>query len=568
MGGKTNREEKKASRSRAKELKDVGKDRPVIHPAIKVEHCYDEELGGVGPMTVDQAKRLLKWETEDEYRRRMMLADKTLTEKEAVFKEVTLTYRDAEGKVVRVCCWNNSRNRPLDERHAAKLSQDHLRRRWKLNLENVIIGRTGLVISGAHRMIGLVQAGIEWAGKNAATWRKFWPEEPTMSTLVAFGGDESKETVSTIDNVKPRSESDVIYTCGMFDGRTGAERHELSKMLASATDLMWRRARDPERNTLEKYQTHSSSMDFIDRHKRLLECVAHCFGENKERGISGLHLSAGQVAAMMYLMAASDTDEEAYHNAKPTSEKGAEFNCWDLAASFVTELAKGDRGKLRQVPQSLASFYGVDGSGAGPTTTEKLAVLVLAWRVFREGGEPTLDDLSLAPHRIKTKSGDMVLHPIPSVGGIDLGDPAAPEPKTGATATDEPADDQTEAAEDDVPFDELAVDDDPEMTDEDMEAAKEEQRHLRADEAAEERRLRAERVQAKLAEAQARRDEAARQRTANPAPNNRLGGLGTTSDGLGTTSGISVPEAAAPTVTEAADGGKKNGRRRAVVRKP
>jgi hypothetical protein len=157
--------------------------RHVVYPEITVgKHI------GPNALTAEQAKTLLLWETEEEYGARRLEDEPSLQKDDpkVTFGERYLL-KDSSGQ--KVTCWNNSNNRPFSESWARAIAQDILNKMWRLNCETVIIGRTGQVLSGQHRLVGLVLAQQMRHGKNKDKWDTLWPdgEDPTLETLIAYG---------------------------------------------------------------------------------------------------------------------------------------------------------------------------------------------------------------------------------------------------------------------------------------------------------------------------------------------------------------------------------------------
>lgn len=398
--------------------KTAASDRLILYPEVRVDICQ-----GDGALTAEQARQLLVWETDEDYAKRMG-SDKVK------FEEPLL--KDEFGRAV--VCWNNTKNRPFSESWSRQLSQDILNRNWRFNLETIVISRTGEVTSGQHRLIALVLASQTWE-KNKGRWEKNWPTEPVIETLVAFGGSEDASVLRTVDNVRPRTLSDVFYTSPLFRDMKSGDRKECSRMLDAAVDMLFRRTQASERSG-QKYQTHSTSMEFLDRHKRLLDCVKHLYEENKERAISVLKLSPGACAAAMYLMAASDTDGDVYRNAQPfPSEKAIDVDWWDKASDFFVALAAKDPA-LNPVRKALGALVDEE-TGLGGRATEKFCVLAKAWNLFKADQKLTEEDCSL----IYRTDGEGIKHldEHPDFGGIDLGEKHR-EPE------DEPTPEEVEAA--------------------------------------------------------------------------------------------------------------------------
>lgn len=387
--------------------KKVLAERPVKYPYYKAMICcldnpahVDEKGKQVeydGPITVEIAKQLLGWETEPDYVKRKLAEDPNYKESKLKFGGEYLL-KDADGN--KVICWNNCTNRPLTESHAASLAQDILTKNWRMNLENIIVSKTGLVLSGQHRLIGLILAVEGKDGwRKQQHWQQVWDEEPIIETMVAFGCEETPEVLRTLDNVKPRELDDVFYTSPLFADKTTEARREMSRALKYAVELLWKRTRGDGDKFIE-HQTHSASIDFLDRHPKLLAAVKHIYDEDGGKVIdvdkdeefvgkaisSGLRLQRGHAAALLYLMGQSRTkdavSEDYYLPGAVQSEKRLDWTCWEMALQFWTDLGEQKLEWAQTVKEALACLNDPD-KGFSANNREKHAVIVNAWTKYR-----------------------------------------------------------------------------------------------------------------------------------------------------------------------------------------
>lgn len=391
-------------------------------------------------VTRSQMEELLGWETEDDYKARVKRETNDVV---AASKLATAGFGDEFmlkdlGKR-KVRCWNNTKNRPFELSHAMEIAQDILhsgpglakeKRRWQWNGESFIVGDRGQVISGQHRGAGLVLACQEWA-RDKDKWKHVWPTEPTLDLTVVFGVPELAHVIRTIDNVRPRSLGDVFYTSDLFNNLNPVEKKECSRMLMNAVDLLWTRT-----GTETKYQTHGESVDFLDRHPRLLRCVKDMFGENRDREISILKLSAGHCAALKYLFGSCESDRIKYIQTR--TEKALDWTMWDKAHQFFVSLSAKlpVLAAVREVLGNLVS----DDDGLGGRQVEKHAVLCKAWNLFSIGEPVTVESLTL-PYG-KDANGITRLLERPTVNGIDLGEGIKVPEEAGAP---EPTEEEVEA---------------------------------------------------------------------------------------------------------------------------
>lgn len=401
--------------------------REVRYPTIRVDHCYQPGPGrenGIGPVTCEQMKVLLGWETESQYKKRMEEEAKATGDVTKGAKRIAgfgdeYTLKDFNGEKVK--CWNNDGNRPLTEAHAFALAQSVLLGNWRLNLETFIISRTARVTSGQHRGIGFVLACQLWA--KDPKWRKKWKEEPVLETLVAFGGSDDPDTIQTIDNVRPRSLSDIFYTSPIFAGIGTQDRQDCSRYLSGAVRVLWKRLGEGDEEIVDdkKFQTHPASLDFVETHPRIKECVRYMFNKNRAGGegmqISGLNLDPGHSAAMLYLMGSSKSSPEAYTKANKT-EKGVDWGTYGKAVEFWDRLINRDD-SMEPVINVLGQLVDPDSGLGGGRPSEKAAVIAKAWYLFAAGKKITEDGVK--PEYATSDSGVVILAENPTFSRIDLG---------------------------------------------------------------------------------------------------------------------------------------------------
>jgi hypothetical protein len=282
---------------------------------------------------------------------------------------------DEDGKKVQ--CVNNAHNRPFNETWARTLAQDILNGHWRDNGEAIVIGKSGQVLSAQHRLVGLVLADQLWRGKNAPHWKAKSSTPPVIESTLSLGVSEEPATIRTLDNVRPRTLSDVLYTEENVFGRlSAAARKEAIRNLDYAIRFLWNRTgqSNPSYGSFTSYRTHSESLDFFHRHPHLAQVVEHITGINErpkmkdEDGktitgpapITQVAGSAGIAAGIEYLAGCSASDEDqvaAYHQAEPPSEKKGKKDLldWSLlekALAFFEELPQ-----MEEVRAALASTF-------------------------------------------------------------------------------------------------------------------------------------------------------------------------------------------------------------------
>ncbi len=413
--------------------KPKAENRPVEYPVITVNGVPIPDKALI--IDEQRAKDLLGWETEADCAKRLTAADPKLKAARIQYGDNFLLFDLAKNKVR---CERNSHNRPFDETHCDRLSQDILDGHYQLNGETIIINLYADLDSGQHRLIGLVKACEKWRASPKGTYPA-WPDSPpVIRSLVVCGTSADPAVLRTIDNVKPRSLTDVFYTSPLFAKLNPPERKECSRMMDYAVDLLWKRLGMDSIGGQKVFQTHSTSIEFADTHPRIQQAIKHVFEENKEgRAISSLRISAGHAAAMQYLMAASGNDDaaETYLASYPRTEKQLDLGLWEKAEEFITELAAVDReedadgnivgftGELAPVVESLVNLVDPDGEdGAMGRNIEKLATLTLGWIAWRDKGKIEHADLDLTDNYLKDPATNVTRFVNePTLGGPDKG---------------------------------------------------------------------------------------------------------------------------------------------------
>lgn len=472
----------KSNGSKAKTEQPAEPQRPVLYPELQVNGITIPWASTV--ITVHMMKQFLGWETEDEYVARIKAEDPTL-EARAKAEGKVLGYGDdymlLDLYKNKVRCVNNDNNRPFDEGHMAKLAQDILSRGWAgrvtmgslqefvlggedpwadedgvehqpgdaitlpegtCNGEAIIIGRTGRTESIQHRGTALIRAAQEWKdGKDKDHWQMLWPATEhevdgtpicpvVIESIVVTGVSESPQVIRTLDNVKPRSLSDVFYTSPLFAGMDRRQKLECSRMLAKAVDLLMKRVGELSNATTHaEHRTHSEALGFVDRHHKLLDCLAHLFACNGDRVISAMQLSPGQCAALMYLMGCSASSKADYRAGTPPSEELLSWKRWNWAKEFWTLVGKRDE-RTVSVASCLVGLADPDLKTSG-RLAEKLIVIQRAWSCFVQDQPITEAAIDLVKDRDygkDPKTGNPKLVSWSDFGGIDVTD----KPEEGA----------------------------------------------------------------------------------------------------------------------------------------
>lgn len=376
----------------------VQESREIIYPKKTVNDCSGENA-----LTVDQAKVLLGWQEEGEG--------------ESFGNDFFI--KDREGKKIR--CLNNVSNRPFVKGNCETMVQEILNKRWRDNGDAISIGKTGVIISGQHRLVALALAEQDRTGGDRFHWSDIvgWEGPVTIECTIIRGIEETDDVINTVDTGRPRSLSDVLYRSGYFEKLKGPDRKALSDISAYTVQVLWDRTGMKD-DPYAPFQTHSEAVDFIQRHLRLIKAAQHIWEENggQERLIAGPFKSLGLAAALMYLMGQCESDPEKHEDKDGVkSEKKLDWSQWDKATDFWVEL---NSAKLKVVRDALIDLQAGSEGCMGATKEERSAIAILAWDLFRKGKKVTPKDLAL---RYKTTSEGILtglLEP-PTLGGIDLG---------------------------------------------------------------------------------------------------------------------------------------------------
>lgn len=386
---------------------------PVVYD--KLEMVEYSTTNPRGPLTIEKMKAYMGWETEKQFKERKCV-EVPGSKPEMWFFGDQFHCLNVAGEKVRTN--NNAHNRPFDLEWCKELIHTVLEGQWAgphtipgetVNGETIRVSKYGRVLSGQHQMTAGILAG-EWlhktrdAGADTPDNPKYpaWRKEgnPFLETIVIRGMSEDPRVLMSIDYVKPRTAADVFYTSEVFKNCTSPERKELCRMLASAVDVLW------TRTDTRGYRTHPEIVAFLDRHKKLLDCVLHLFEENSAKGgkkISRLRLQPGVCAGLTYIMASSGekTDGDVYRNESPPTEKNLDWSNWDKATEFWVMLT-GAKDFL-PVRTALGRLYdstvdNEDNQGLGGRGPEKLAILAKAWEVWlHTTGGVTFTDDDLGP---------------------------------------------------------------------------------------------------------------------------------------------------------------------------
>lgn len=390
---------KKSTKKRTWKPNEGAAERAVKYPKPSIE-LRSVENGS--PITSEDAKDLLGWQV--------------------VEGEVDFDFKDREGN--KVLCWNNQRNRSQYKTTIEMLVQEILRKRYLLNMENIIIGKTGQVLNGQHRLISLIFADQEWRNEDNEQAKEYWDNPPYIESTIAFGAEETDEVVNTYDTGKSRSLADVLYRSPYFQDVSKAKRKRMAKDCEGAVKMLWHRT-GAKNSAFAVIRTHAESLDFIDRHYTLLECVRYITdteGGGKEKKVSK-YLSRGYSAALLYLQACSTSHHADYLRDEVRDEKVLNFDLMEEAKDFWHHLAV-DSKEFVPVKKYLHQLLG---DREVLSWKERMCLLIKAWLLFSQNKRITTSGLELE-YDTDEETGISELTEYPTVGGIDEGEPGELRP--------------------------------------------------------------------------------------------------------------------------------------------
>ena len=161
-------------------------ERKVLYPELEALVCAGDQA-----ITCDMAMEMLGWG---------IVEDEAKDDRASfIVPELQQLYGH------KVVMMNNNRNRYVTKSWLQTLKQEHLNKRWRLNGESIVIGKTGVVLSGQHRLISAILAHQEWeTGDNKDHWKEIWPGDvgPVFETIVVRGIAEDDAMFQTLNSGK------------------------------------------------------------------------------------------------------------------------------------------------------------------------------------------------------------------------------------------------------------------------------------------------------------------------------------------------------------------------------
>lgn len=405
-----------------KTVKKVPKPEPVVSSVVDHgagrEVVYDTlgstvyAIGGEnGPLSEDDVKQLLGWQEEPEGGEWGLEFD----------------LKDMTGKKIRLN--NNIANRPFRASLSLTWEGEFLHGSWQVNGEAILLGRTGLVLDGQHRLVAFVLACQEYAMRpqewpNMVVAEVMQPDKtviktPVMETFVAFGISESSKVVDTINTGAPRTLADVIYRA--FEHLFGEELPKkdmvaIGKISEHAIRLLSHRTA-AFKDAFSPTQPHSELIDFVYRHSRLLKCVRHVYeSEDKEtKSISGI-VPLSTAAALMFLMGSCESDGKRYNDIAQPNENMLKWGRYKDAQDFWAYIGDNNS-RVFAIKQAISvASQDVD----SVSKAERIGIVIKAWHFF--SCDATRDTSMDADHLKLEYSGtgmDRRLVEFPQISPID-----------------------------------------------------------------------------------------------------------------------------------------------------
>jgi hypothetical protein len=404
---------KKSVKKSTKKSQPLTESREVIYKEVLADVCVGDTA-----ITADDAKELLGWEE---------VAGGELNYSKEIFSL-------AKKKVI---CRNNTINRTVYASVVLTLKQEILRRRWILNGEPIIVGKTGQLLNGQHTLLALILANQEWEA-DKERWAEYWETPPTIDKVVVSGIDEADQTVNTMDTCKPRSLVDVIGRSEYFSKLPEGEGRAIARLIDNAISLLWHRT-GAKLDAFAPRKTHSESMDFLARHSKIIEAAKHIYEEDGKNKKIKRYLNPGYAAGLLYLMGSSDTDPEEYRKAAHRDESLLNWDKWDKACNLFVLLAAG--GKETSAIRHMIAQSIEEGA---LSVSERWAIIANSWLAYSQG--KSITEAALRLQYTEDEDGVRHLTYHPSVGGIDLGDPSTADEELIAAVDPTPAEIEEKAS--------------------------------------------------------------------------------------------------------------------------
>lgn len=398
---------KKAEAANAKPVRDV------LYSQIETRlFCRDpSRVSQPDALTADLAKELLGW-TE--------VAD----------SETEYLLVDAYGK--KIVCSANLENRHFDKALCNLWMLEILRGKWCFNGETIVLDENGQIQQGQHRLVALVLAVQTWQKDQQQTkpkqiWQLTWPTEPCIDCLIVLGISSADEVINTMDTGKPRTLTDALYRSIYFRDLEAKKRQKFAKLLDWAIRFLWRRTaqslsaaeRYGQVGIFDRKRPHSESLEFLNNHPKLMECL-ELIGNEEESRIKP-YVPVSYAVGLLYLMGSGNSDGDKYTSLP--QEDSLDWSMWDKASAFWIDLAA--RGELTEpLRELLDSDEYLPPEAIGNYRYDlQVGTVVKAWQCFSQSSKAKkrIPVTSLMVDRTVNSLGQAVLSECPRCGGIDVG---------------------------------------------------------------------------------------------------------------------------------------------------
>ncbi len=331
-----------------------------------------------GPLSVEECRELIGWTEQPpakDWGKQFVL-------------------KDLYGRKVRLV--NSTRNRPFRRPLADRYANEHIRGKWSLNLETIVLSDTGEVLQGQHRLVGLILAE-----QTRQIEPDRWGKTPlTYEVLVGYGVSNRPENANTYDLGAKRSLGDVLYRHQKFEKElTHKKQRGIANILSGAIRLVWLRAGGKQLSFAPHFP-HSEALEFYGEHPDILRAVMESVkldegDEGNEKCISSL-LSPSYAAALMYLMSNATS--------------------WDKAIEFWMAFASGEGLKKNDPILSLRQLLVRLDTASSSKRDEAIGATVKAWLLWTKGKSGTTKEIRIARRKVDDK---FILSEFPQLGGLD-----------------------------------------------------------------------------------------------------------------------------------------------------
>jgi hypothetical protein len=227
-----------------------------------------------------------------------------------------------------------------------------------------------------------------------------------IEIIVVRGISPKAAVVDTIGIGQKRTLGDVMFRDRVFHKEKEGTQKKMSNVLAGALRLVWLRMGGRIVSDAPHFP-HSEALNFFDKHPKLSDGVQFAAATD----LGGI-LSKPYAAGLLYLMAASGTDGEAYRQ-DPRPEN-INFDQWGMAETFFTLLSSGVDLKKGSPILALRDKLREASASGGSDRDMIVFWTILAWNAYREGRE----DFTKADFKLKMVEGK-VSEP-PYLGGLDV----------------------------------------------------------------------------------------------------------------------------------------------------